>query len=145
MAIPCHLLVCFPASGIEDIQPLASDARTKLGTAPAETFDFLQYLADGLGLVSGPNGGLVTWGYTGDGTSPELFVESLLPFFADLLAPRDDSFGGPQRHEHVIVFYEHDSRGGAACFEVGWREWSGDQRFLNVQQHEDLPFRWNLF
>lgn len=103
---------------------------------------FLEDLSKRTGGNPGPKGGLSLWGITGNYTTGTGFVNTLRPFWDELLRTRVD--GGPFPHEHVIVFCEPEQSDRAQAFEIGLEQIGDGQKQgpLFIRHHEDLPFAW---
>ena len=108
MGFYVHIHVCFACDRNDAVATLAKEHAAKLPSdadGEREAHWFLEDLAGRTGNNRGPKGGLSLWGIVGNYTMPEVFVETLKPFWRDLLAGVD---GGPCDFEHVLVFYERE-------------------------------------
>ena len=87
--------------------------------------------------MSGPNGGLSTWGIVGNYTDADDFVKTLRPFWKALLS---DPKGGPCQFEHILVFVEHEQSERATAIEIFLAD-GESEKSLTVKKHE-CPFTW---
>lgn len=114
---------------------------------------YLISLSEDKCVFIGPKGGVCSWGIVGNYVQEEEFVFQLIPFWIDVLSGEE---GLACKHEHIIVFYEHQERPSGA-FEI-YRLPEGDPGYTQrgvlikgvppgilVYHHEDLPFRWHQF
>jgi len=106
---------------------------------PREVNDMLGAFFEGKGFFSGRKGELFNWGYVGNYTDPELFVESITPFLEHLRS-NDTSF---LDFEHALVFYEREQFGYCDCYEIKPED-AADSKLI-VVEHKELPFCWNQF
>jgi hypothetical protein len=155
-----HLSVVFACDKNEGVAALAAkhlaalpdeDANFKEnGTAKyledlREARWFLEDLSVRSGGNRGPKGGLSLWGIVGNYTTGVGFVDTLKPFWSELL---NEVPGGPLRHERIIVFVEPEQTDAAQAFEIGLEDLSesdsGQYEYgpLVVTHHEGLPFSW---
>lgn len=136
-----HLSVIFAADSNEGVAALAAKHLPGIsgnGDGCREARWFLESLSERTGRNYGPKGGLSTWGIVGNYTRGEVFVDSLKPFFSELLSGEVD--GGPCSHERVIVFCEQEQSERAMAYEI-FRADEMDSESLTVREHK-CPFAW---
>lgn len=144
MAWDVHLSVTFACDENDGVAELARNHFHLLlpvsGCVPVEAQWFLSDLAGRKGRNPGPKGGVSTWGIVGNYTQGRDFVDSLAPFWIDLLRGVP---GGPGEYEHVIVFEEQEQSSKPRAYEIGFSDphnEKGPQGFF-IKEH-DLPFSW---
>jgi hypothetical protein len=140
-----HLHGCFSAGRNEGVAAIARRHLALPTDDCPEARWFLDDLARRTGENPGPKGGLSLWGIIGNHTNAENFVESLRPFWIDLLSDQIEVEGGPHSFEHVIVFYEEEQSEAANAFEIGWDDENSEERRLVVRHHRKLPFSWRQY
>ena len=144
MSYYVHLLVSFQCEKNEGVAELAQKHLPLIREADEqEAISFLEELRSRTGTNPGTKGGMSLWGMVGNRTDPEKFVESLRPFWDDLL--RSQIEGGPLWFNHIVVFYEFEEQNHSNALEIFL---TGDfrtplaSRPLVINKHEQLPFQW---
>ena len=142
MACYVHLHLAFACDNPEALGALADMHLQRMldgaGEVPCqEALWFLRHLASRPPLFVGPKGGLCLWGLVGNYTSGVAFVETLSPFWRDLLATDLDGFPGVL--EHVLVFEEPEQFGYATAYEISLSD--EGQGPLIIVAHP-CPFGW---
>ena len=144
-----HLHVCFPCDkndGVAEIAKRHIETLRKIEPKSEDYFTrnvgFALHFLEDLAARSGPNpggkGGLSLWGIVGNHVDAEAFVETLVPFWFDILLPTCED--GPYL-EHVVVFFEEEQSQRAQCFEISLDD---DTGVLKRRLHS-LPFCWNQY
>jgi hypothetical protein len=154
-----HLSVIFACDDYGDVAPLAAKhlaalpeeaSSEQLGRGEFEDLRearrFLHDLSERSGRQHcGHKGGLATWGIVGNYTTGKGFVETLRPFWTDLLHGE----GAPFDFEHIMVFVEAEQRERADAYEI-FLEVIPDPNAPDgarlgpvvIKHHPDLPFAW---
>lgn len=136
-----HIHVCFSCDHNE---PVAKLAAKHLPTVTedkvdgyTEAFWFLSDLSKRTGDNHGPKGGLSLWGMTGNYTNGDIFVETLRPFWEEML--RNEI--GPLDFEHILVFVEPEQTEQTTAYEIFLEEKTGsDERGPLVIKKHACPF-----
>lgn len=133
-----HINVCFSCRDNDGVALIAK-RHLEDEMKSQEALWFLEALAQRAGTNPGVKGGLSMWGIVGNYTVGSEFVESLRPFWTDLL--KSDTIGGPSRYDHILVFAEPEQSGKATAFEI-FLDGDDAELGLKVVEHE-CPFAWN--
>ena len=136
MSHKVHINVCFACSN-DSISKLAKKHMPLKNIKAYEASLFLQAFWEGKGINSGPKGDLFTWGIVGNYTDEDEFVNTLRPFWKDLLSEVD---GGPCSFEHILVFVEHEQTKCATAIEIFLTD-KDDPKSLTIKKHK-CPFAW---
>lgn len=142
MVLASHIVVSFPCSSFYGVAALAMKMK-HARRATKYSFDAAAFLGDTSfreGAPSGPKGGMLLWGWTGNHVDADKFVDELLPFFRELISGEVD--GGPCEHERVIVLFEQEQTDRATSFEI--RNVDGDVGGGCEVIKRELPFSWGL-
>ncbi len=145
MSSDVHISVCFSAEytdigtsiawvalgGIREREKAAD------GTNYPEAKDMLKAFIGNEGFFCGTKGSLFNWGYVGNYTHADEFVDILKPFWYALLAASDIE---PCDFEHILIFEEKEDYGSVTVYEVMY---SRHTEQMVVEVHKDLPFCWN--
>ena len=105
----------------------------------------MQDLASRSGTNPGPKGGLSLWGVVGNYTNVNEFVDSLKPFWLDILSNEL----GPMRFERILVFEEREQEGCAYAYEIFLTENPLNEEIvvpheLSIVKHK-CPFSWRQY
>lgn len=142
-----HIHVCFACDRNAGVAILAkkhlailNEAHVSQDDGGREAVWFLADLSQRGGGNSGQKGGLSLWGMVGNYTRVDVFCETLLPFWRDLLSGQIDN--GPCDHERVIVFEEQEQREAATAYQIGWDDHYSPTRQMVITKYKNLPFSW---
>ena len=139
MAWDVHLHVCFPCCDNNPVAKLATQFLPSVaGDRDAE--NFLKDLASRSGHNKGYKGGLSLWGYVGNHSDGDRFVDILRPFWLALFEyGRDEGDQIVLDFERVLVFVEEEQSERAIAYEIGL-----DGEVLKINKHE-CPFSWGQY
>jgi hypothetical protein len=138
-----HFHVCFHCHRYNKAAVLANKY---LPTVPDEYIykeakEFLIELSSRSGDAPGHKSGLYVWGFIGNYTLADEFVDILIPFWTELLTD-DESEDGPSSEQRVLVFWQMEDWEHAHAFEIGWEDPWAECKKLAIKHHENLPFSW---
>lgn len=137
-----HIHVVIPSGGNKAIAKLARKHQEAIGAALTRDAEgFLLDLSKRSGSNPGPKGGVSLWGWTGNYTDGEDFVECLRPFWSDVLSRECYDEDGPPPWQHILVFTENEQSGRMVAFEVKRVDDADDATDRSVAwTRHDCPF-----
>ncbi len=124
--------------------PLAAIAKECLPmvSEDRDAENFLKDLSERTGINKGYKGGLSLWGYVGNHSVGERFVDVLRPFWYAVFKAKDED--GDEAillsHEHILVFVEEEQSEQAQAYEIML-----DDADTLVIKHHQCPFSWGQY
>lgn len=139
MAWDVHLHVCFPCSDNDPVAKLATQFLPSV-TEDRDAENFLLDLTSRSGYNKGYKGGLSLWGYVGNHSVGDRFVDVLRPFWLALFQFREGEQEIICDFERILVFAEDEQSEQAKAYEISIE----DNGALKITKH-DCPFSWGQY
>lgn len=110
-----HIHVVFACDNNEGVAQLAKKHIAEADDLEPHAEWFLHDLSERHGNNPGRKGGLSLWGGVGNHVDSDRFIETLKPFWTELL---HEVPGGPLDHEHIMVFIEAEGTEHTTAYEI---------------------------
>jgi hypothetical protein len=134
MSLSCNITVQFQVHRSSEFVAVAVEHiwwSSKIADFNVDALHLLEYAAGGSGIARGPQGDMFTWGYLGNHSNFDTFVDVLVPFWRDLYGKHVVLDG-----DGIVIMYQQAQSPCLKIAEISLDRTSSRGRTLVVREGE---------